>query len=609
MPSVLSFCAIFSAAASSNEDTSLTSGDPLCPCLGLEEVRENDTSGSYGVGCGYHDTVYSVIPECSSGDPPTFCSAQWCYVDAATCQLRQRASTFGIRARDMAYSYATCGYQNSWDDVHDMGALSSLKVYMMHNSGGWKGSYCTAAETCKGPVWDLVQKAIGTTPMKVQTTFLGGPLAKYPEAFPDVTMQPILRANANETSTFDACIMATGTGFADVCIGAFADSVKRRTVSPMLELYYDDAVLITAGEEGSATPLELLFSWSRPFTPRLWGVIAITLLVISSCFAIMECMDSESLFFIGNEERRMWTFLGRLGLAWYIGLMSMMGGGSMFQGQRPSTRMANIALSFFILISISSYTARLASALVAQKQVRSLVSSWDSVLANSAIKVCATHSFRTQIVDLMSLPEKQYVPLLARSASFEGVREGAKCKAAVVALEDWEVARTKSENTRLIRVGDPLFSLSWALPVSHRASRFLEIRLSRRLVDGTWVNALKQYRPDAPETSGLNDDVAMDVEDFSGPVTFVASMVMAGFAIRMANAYLAHRATLGLSVHIAQKPQGSPAEVEQTVHDQTETSTDIHQDMQDLKKQNAAMIEEVRRLSASVSEVVQSARL
>jgi hypothetical protein len=131
-------------------------GDALCPCIDVSEAPSVNASTdlsqdgrdaliyqnvtTYGYGCLQHDllTTDCVKARDAGGELPQWCLKQWCWVQHATCSVRNRVSVW-VPGRP--YSYATC--RNA--DVFLQSALlaqlkgQKLKVGFNSNSGGWMG--------------------------------------------------------------------------------------------------------------------------------------------------------------------------------------------------------------------------------------------------------------------------------------------------------------------------------------------------------------------------------------------------------------------------------------------------------------------------------------
>jgi hypothetical protein len=77
-------------------------------------------NSSYGLGgCSAHDA--GLAPRCEGASPPSFCTAEWCFVDPDKCRtsgVRFRGARYLLDgAGDAFYSYETCGGDSSaWDD-------------------------------------------------------------------------------------------------------------------------------------------------------------------------------------------------------------------------------------------------------------------------------------------------------------------------------------------------------------------------------------------------------------------------------------------------------------------------------------------------------------
>lgn len=128
-------------------------GDARCPCVGFDNMQgavtfqiDETTKAQYpaevGGTCQAWD--YQRYPkECEQGtdadyarlgEMPEWCLKQWCYVDACNCHIHDNpkiskympSATF--QGKQLYYSYATCGEEDTWTASHHKGHASYFEV-------------------------------------------------------------------------------------------------------------------------------------------------------------------------------------------------------------------------------------------------------------------------------------------------------------------------------------------------------------------------------------------------------------------------------------------------------------------------------------------------
>ncbi|CAK0849470.1 unnamed protein product [Prorocentrum cordatum] len=104
-------------------------GSSQCQCIGINsegtmKISVNGTTLDYpratGSSCQAWDSQRH--PDCQSSSSPSWCRSSWCYVDAASCDLRgAQAPEVSLylqdarfQGRQLYYSYATCGSTDTW---------------------------------------------------------------------------------------------------------------------------------------------------------------------------------------------------------------------------------------------------------------------------------------------------------------------------------------------------------------------------------------------------------------------------------------------------------------------------------------------------------------
>ena len=397
--------------------------------------------------------------ECQSTSPEAWCGDEWCYV-TDDCTLAKKPSSYRL---GRFYSYSKCGYLDRFTSAYLEGESfkdQAINVVVMTNSGGWKGSYCERDGECSGPTFTLLQDLIERTGaiQNVSMTFYGGPLAAYPDAYPEQVMSQVLRDG--QTSAFTACAYATGMGYVDICIGAFTATPARDLLSYNIDLGAEPVYLVSPLNLDTQDSLTANLSRAfAPFTGPAWLCILAFIFVGSMLLMWQERAPGGSFSQVSCKYA--------VFDATYVGFNSFFAASHGFNPVTIGGRITTLALGLIILLTVSAYTANLAAFLVADSEPKATISSIDAILANPQYKVCTQDS--TYLVSNLNFPESQTVLIDGRREVLDAI--GVRCEAGVMALEDFEAGQTDGSLCHLTRVGDPLFYEAQMSPVSERFKR------------------------------------------------------------------------------------------------------------------------------------------
>mmetsp|Transcript_114766 Transcript_114766/g.325536 ORF Transcript_114766/g.325536 Transcript_114766/m.325536 type:complete len:435 (+) Transcript_114766:60-1364(+) len=140
-------------------------GSSQCQCIGINsegtmKISVNGTTLDYpratGSSCQAWDSQRH--PDCQSSSSPSWCRSSWCYVDAASCDLRgAQAPEVSLylqdarfQGRQLYYSYATCGSTDTWTADRHVEACSNQRAEAdcgrLSSKCAWTGSMCAGKE-------------------------------------------------------------------------------------------------------------------------------------------------------------------------------------------------------------------------------------------------------------------------------------------------------------------------------------------------------------------------------------------------------------------------------------------------------------------------------
>ena len=309
---------------------------------------------------------------------------------------------------------------------------------------------------------------------------------------------------------------------------------------------YGYAVVGDTPVAAGQTALAALFTWVKPFSPGVWGLIVVAFIISSFLMTIFERGHSLELWDIADFGPRDGSLPGRLNFVVhgvYIAISSFTSQNcEMFVANSVSGRMYRTMYSFFIMLSCSCYVANLAAVLSQPSTKTSLVESINSFAARN-IKACvlnrsddlafmATYFPQVTLHVVNSGNEADMLPLILGS--------GAACGGAV--------ARDSALNFLLGPIGDPdgqfcsLSTVGGTLNQNFHAiafnSRFPLQRLAamRALVssvvsDGTYASAMAseysfpKQRTSCATTAGVLDtsgSLELSIVEFSGVFVILA---------------------------------------------------------------------------------------
>lgn len=504
-------------------------GSSECYCV-------NHTQDAYGFGCQAHDiNGTDEIPQCSVTDPlkPSWCSDQWCYVDASTCRITYELST---TYPGLGWSYTTCGYRDLYSHENITQSLrnKTLRVAFLGNTGGWKGNYCegAAGQLCmkqrgSGPVQRFFDLLAGTAGFEIQQV----------KEMPDAAYEQMMRVRP-QGSPFDLCSWATGMGFVDACVASIVLLPRRIDATPFVTLWAEPTILVgpvvEKRSEESLTLGYMLLAAFRPFSAGLWltmlGVVIFTSLMITY---FETGADGQ---FKDLRRKR-----DRLAEAVYRAFYSLCMCESRFEPTTLGGRIVGLGLAFLLILLVCGYTATLASFLVVEKRVAPEIDSLDDAIRRN-FKVCA-HISHKQTLIAGGMDEANVIVIGSRSQVLEEIHLGTLCDVGAMSSEDFEAAQAANRGSycNLERIGLPLGSIMVGIPVSDKWVKQLRYVVTQLSMDGHLQQSLTQYRPQAycstldPESTVPE---ALTVEGMLGP--FLVTLFLTLFGI------VAHILRLGL---------------------------------------------------------------
>ena len=571
-PGILVFSLLGSDAATTDIVTS-----SLCPCAGRVQLMDWKTgteweNSTFGFGCARHEENFTecthaglnaacdgtVVPHpanCNNGGGvPDYCNDAWCYVDPATCKL---ASTPSDDLNDAAWSYAACGSIDSWSSGVTLAQSLSgqtLRVGFRTNSGGYLGSYHPVGhgirdERWSGPTVEFVKEVAKR----------GGFYVNITEPPDEIKSNSILHAGSN--SSFTQCVFATSLGYVDFCVGLFTITSVRNSMSPFFVVEAQPVYAVSREVNRNMDLTSGFVIIFRPFTPAVWLLFLFTIVLLNVVFATQEFGMIGSMFDITTNRKeeavkrevpkltRRKSMLprqitssvkafedvlnrldtngdGRVSFkeyrqyllavmeSFYVGLLSITGGGVAHTAVSSGGRVTLIGFGVFILLAITQYTSTLTSQMVMGAQA-SMITSVDQAI-EQGLNFCGERMDLSQMIMLypkahfVSDPSDGKVGFRTRAQMLPAIDSG-DCDVAICALEDLQKYRGEGLHCDKAMIGTtPIYTVTWGMPLSNSLSRELAYHMNEAKVSGLWNSLKEQYKPASQcAQKSSNDQVAL----------------------------------------------------------------------------------------------------
>lgn len=221
------------------------------------------------------------------------------------------------------------------------------------------------------------------------------------------------------------------------------------------------------------------------FAATRWAIIAAAVVVSATAMAIVDFHDDEEFPY---EHK---SILARAGKALYLGFGSLMSGGSMFSASSMSAKIVTLGFQLFLVITMASYTANLASILVVAN-VKSGVNGIDDAI-DMGLVVCVPAAVeRTVVLNYPSL--KTYI-FGGSTTDFARLMHAGLCDATIIhqkridqlhsgeihdidckAVADGDLTEEEGmcvngkggaprDDCSMLRVGDSIFNVPVAFPI------------------------------------------------------------------------------------------------------------------------------------------------
>ncbi|CAE7211876.1 GLR2.2 [Symbiodinium natans] len=526
---------------------------PECPCIDnssavyeqlRNEVEARGLPADYGTqGCKAYDAA-------SCGDNARDCASQWCYVDMTLCPLNADLceAEGGLRGSD---SSPHCRSR-----PHDITALLNLSVYFSFETCGFVNLYDVKRHSASAGGYQLRAVVDPFPPWVLERNSTLGVLEYYGTSFdffqealnlfePPAALQ-LLPGWATQKSrqlfrsSYTACVHDVAVGSFDVCIAdLWLTPARHRLASFMPPIRQDLFYLVVPRKFEEVTLMSYLQRPFLPFTIDAWMGVFAFLCGMSVVLWVVKIWETPS----SDRGGCKWS-LEEFGVFLFGIWHDFLLGQSSHDVERgPTHKLFSLGFSFFILVTLASYTASLASMLVVQREASGEINSMADA-EKAGIAVCAPAVLSETFSSLYTQATFQ---------DCEGIEDcprllhAGRCGAMIASLDvidsmhagkikqqdcdavnsgaiSEEVGRCSTnhlgqprDDCDLLRVGDLIWSVPLSFPISDRLAHSMSWAVTRALSDGMF-EAAKESGPnkaafpvtqcthteDRSETDGLN---------------------------------------------------------------------------------------------------------
>mmetsp|Transcript_49992 Transcript_49992/g.99762 ORF Transcript_49992/g.99762 Transcript_49992/m.99762 type:complete len:426 (-) Transcript_49992:156-1433(-) len=275
----------------------------------------------------------------------------------------------------------------------------------------------------------------------------------------------------------------------------------------------------------------------RPFSGELWGMILGFLVFNAAVYMATEPADGVDF----NSP----SASSRLSKSLYLSLLGFVSGGAGTSARSVPARVATLGFGFFVLITLASYTANLASLLVLQETNNAISSIHDC--EERGLKVCVAQALVMEIQALH--PDLRIEPVQWTDQVPQSIRDG-RCAAgvmfelAILQMFAGELAAAAGgegdgqPECDLVQVGGLITTVPLSMPVATRWSHALGWATVQSTVQGRFeatrarlADLWPQPRCDAEDAEGA-EDAALPLSSMYG--TFLVAGALQVFALLLA---------------------------------------------------------------------------
>mmetsp|Transcript_7423 Transcript_7423/g.17958 ORF Transcript_7423/g.17958 Transcript_7423/m.17958 type:complete len:715 (+) Transcript_7423:3-2147(+) len=410
------------------------------------------------------------------------------------------------------------------------------------------------------------------------------------------------RAAYEGASSYTRCVWEVRVGHVDLCVGDFWETEPRREIAAFTSAMDSDmlklgTLSVGLDDDFKASNLLKIFD---PFDSYVWLVNVVMVLV--SAFLIWlveEGTPFNSDYFCQLDPEAHLNKGQGLGKSVWLGLMAYVSGGAAHQGTTWPGRLIILGFGFFIYISVSSYTANLASFMMTAPAEVGLISLYSDIIKKGGA-LCVLEA----IEDMVETPGLTLETFDDYLPAIEGMYNR-RCLGTIVGRNEWRLmvtggigsgtvcvdpADTKGHSTcedpdgetRPVKIGgcrctdlslnpsecpkdcpdhlkycsmlevlDPDFQyyMNFALPVSNHLEQYFSAWILYARQGGVTMRLRQKYIEqvspnmcgDEEGSSGVDESQSLDIKSMAGTFVISGTFMLAGVIWFCTEKYLKYR--------------------------------------------------------------------
>mmetsp|Transcript_11405 Transcript_11405/g.22003 ORF Transcript_11405/g.22003 Transcript_11405/m.22003 type:complete len:555 (+) Transcript_11405:91-1755(+) len=483
---------------SGNTKNDPRTGKSDCPCVGA-----TGHSDEYGFFCKAWNQWEA---RCTTKAPPSHCKSEWCYINPNTCD---RPYHVGKNSKNLHYSYATCGFLDTYSDspLERVLSRSMLRISYANITGdnGWGPA---AFEQFMFRVFDAHNVTFQEVPISNESRRI----------FPN--------------SNCSACVHEVALNGTDICMTPMWETTQRLklnefTVQVDHDVFYL-VVKVKTKANGSESWLHALQKTFAPFEPKVWILIIVVGLLAAFTHYIIDRNDPKGPLAGLNT-------VSAAAHCVYESFLSLCTGGSGTSEKvvtNPS-KIMHLGLSFFILVIICTYTASLTDYLVSSADTGQ-IHSLDAAI-KQRMKICGSMNIGNTMAFLKPEIESLWVDAVTSKDVVDGMDNGL-CDVAIMAEDCLKAAQAglysnDDRHCNKMTVGKAVFTLGLSVPVNSAVQQAMSWAMVRQMEHGTWLFEASKAKARLVPASlcatseGGMQKTAMKVQDVEG-VAMLAVLAM-----------------------------------------------------------------------------------
>lgn len=509
-----------------------TGGNSKCPCVNatryldglldggnctyndiLSKILKTDipcVQVDYGTGCHSHDE--DMLGVCKESNPPKWCTSNWCYVNKTECYNSDEEMAQTMIFKGLYYSYTTCG--NAKPDIAKYASTNQIRNIILKNTiVGSKFPFHFKTFDKSNSVVDFnsAEYKAGGPYQGVMIDYINKLVEIAKEDNVTFTMQPRSGGASfrEPNSLWTASVTDVQAGISDISTAMYWITAERLALTTFtVPLMVSPLFLFEKSKEDDASLWDDAMQMFQPFHTHLWILLAAFVVlvgILNVWFASRRGERSAWREALSSDHHRKSSVCRRVIVYCQICLASVLdsfvqcfgGGIEMDPESTFPSKIVSFGFGFFVLISISSYTANLTSFLTA-KASDTYIRSMDYAVSNKK-KICAPR----QLEEMLKTKWKGAQFVFERDESGFIVETAVKnvingtCDALLV--EKWEVEAYKNRSVlfcdkKLITTGVRALDLNVAFPVREEYSAGISHYMKKLEQEGvSFQSLLEKY--------------------------------------------------------------------------------------------------------------------